>query len=271
MTRLRFLTTLATLLALTACDPVGQSAELVFVDGRAVAQAGDSVYAFTALDLQGIKLYNRFTSETASLGEEDLASPWQIQWINDKWYVSDVENGQPIIAVFTHDGELESRINLDGIASSPHQFAVLPDGRIVVEASDDRLVAYDGDSVTTFAIVETGPITGLVTAARGGVIHVVPDGVITLYNGLGNIRWRLEWPWDSTIFGVDLAVDGQGRTHILTGQGTEGNFIVFGFSPETGEVIRWSEEGLLATFLVGRLGEYFPDNASNWAGGDHNH
>lgn len=262
----RLLTIVLAALAVAACEPGGPDAELVFVDGRAVAPAFDSVYAYTALGVPGVLLHYRHTGATTSWGSEELSSPWHIQWMNDRWYVSDVDDGQPLVVVFTPDGVEERRISLSGIASAPHQFAVLPDGRIVVEATDDRLVALDGDSVVTFALVETEARTGLVTAARGGVLHAVPDGFVTLYNGLGNIRWRLEWPWDETIFAIDLAVDVRGRTHVLAGQQEQRSFIVFGFAPETGEVIRWSEEGSLATFLVGRLGEYYPDSASNWVG-----
>lgn len=253
--------------ALSACETRLERSELIFVDGRAVAPAIDSIFAFTALGQPGVLLHFRHTGILDTLGADELSSPIQTQWINGFWYVSDVVDGRPWIVVFDSDGSVIDRVDLGGIASAPHQFAVLPDGRIVVETTDGRLAALDSDSVVTFALTETGTRTGLVAAARGGVLHAVTDRSVTLYNGRGNIRWRIEWPWDDSIYAVDLAVDADGRTHLLAGQETERSFIVFGFSPTTGEVVRWSREGPSATFVVGRMGEIYPDSASNWVGG----
>lgn len=253
---------------LAACQPRVTTQELIFIDGRAVEPVLDSVFAFTARGFPGMLLYHRRTGALDTIGAENLVSPVHAQWMNGFWYVSDVIDGRPSIVAFDPGGAVIRRIDLGGIASAPHQFAVLPDGRVVVEATDARLVAVNGDSVTTFALTEAGSRTGLVVAARGGVLHAVAGKLVTLYNGLGNIRWRIEWPWDDTIYGIDLAVDSQGRTQMLAGQETEQSFIVFGFSPTTGEVIRWSREGPSATFLVGRMGEVYPDHASNWVGGN---
>lgn len=251
----------------TACETHRENAELIFVDGRAVAPALDSIYAFTALGQPGVLLYYRDTGVLDTLGAEELSSPIHTQWMGGSWYVSDVVAGKPSVVVFNSDGAVSHRVELDGIASAPHQFAVLPDRRIVVESADGRLVAVRGGSVTTFALTETGARTGLLVAAQGGVLHAIAGRSITLYNGQGNIRWRIDWPWDDTIYAVDLAVDARGRTHLLAGQEAERSFIVFGFAPTTGEVIRWSREGPFGTFVVGRMGEIFPDSASNWVGG----
>ena len=266
MTIHRALFSALALTTVAACQSGAPNAELIFVDGRAVAPALDSVFAITASGTPGVLLHYRRTGVLDTIGAEELSSPIHTQWLDGFWYVSDVIDGRPSIVVFDPNGAATRQIDLGGIASAPHQFAVLPDGRIVVESNDGRLVAIDGDSMTTFALTEAGTRTGLVVAARGGVLHAVAGKLVTLYNGQGNIRWRLEWPWDDTIYGIDLAVDVDGRTHLLAGQETERSFIVFGFSPSTGEVIRWSMEGPSATFVVGRMGEIYADSASNWVG-----
>ncbi len=253
---------------LVGCNSQGHTTELIFVDGRAVAPALDSVYAFTAQGQPGVLLHYRNTGVLDTLGADVLSSPIQSQWVDGLWYVSDVFEGRPSIVVFDANGEMTERVDLEGIASAPHQFAVLPDRSIVVETNEGRLVTLDGDSVVTFALTETGTRTGLVVAARGGVLHAVTDRSVTLYNGQGNIRWRIEWPWDDTIYAIDVAVDADGRTHLLAGQQTEQSFIVFGFSPTTGEVVRWSREGPSSTFYVGRMGEIYPDSAAHWVRGN---
>ena len=253
-------------LALAACEPQESELELIFVDGRAVAPALDSVFAITALGVRGVLLHNRHGATLDTLGAEELASPAHTQWMDGRWYVSDVRDGAPAIVVFGPDGSVEQSIDLRGIATAPHQFAVLEGGHIVVEGPDNRLVQLDGDSATTFALFEGSSRTGLLVGALGGVLHAVPGKTIALYNGLGNIRWRLEWPWADNLYAADLAVDAQGRAYILAGVQQENVFIVFGFSPVTGEVIRWSEEGPLATFVVRRLGEIRADSAEKWVG-----
>ena len=171
--------------AFTACETRLENSELIFVDGRAVAPALDSIYAFTALGQPGVLLHYRHTGVLDTIGAEELSSPVHTQRIDGTWYVSDVVDGKPSVVIFNSEGAVIRRVDLDGIASAPHQFAVLPDGRIVVESVDGRLVAVDGDSVTTFALAETAARTGLVVAARGGVLHAIADRTVTLYNGQG--------------------------------------------------------------------------------------
>jgi hypothetical protein len=139
-----------------------------------------------------------------------------------------------------------------------HQFAVLPDSAIVVMSRDGRLVALRGDSVTTFAAVEIGTRPSLVVAAGGGLVHAVPETHVTSYNGFGNIRWRIDWPWDTTAYLIDLAWDRRGRIHALAGVETDETFIAYTFDPAVGEIIRWSVYATEGSFLVDRLGEIVP-------------
>ena len=259
--------TLVLAASLTACNIPGLARDLIFLDGRAVAAAGDSVLAMSVPAVRGLLLRNRRTGKIDTLGAGQLTSPVHFQWARERWYVSDIRDGRPLIVVLSSSGVVERRIELDTIASAPHQFAVLEDGRIVVEAPDSRLIALSEDGAATlFALVQTSPRTGLLIAARGGVLHAVPDRSITLYNSLGKIRWRLDWPWSESTFVADLGIDSQGRPHIIAGQQGRPGFVAFGLSPITGEVVRWSEDGPFATFVVDKLGEIKPDSASNWLG-----
>ncbi|MFQ5704043.1 MAG: hypothetical protein ACE5HT_08480 [Gemmatimonadales bacterium] len=259
-------TTIAAAAAVAACDMEDSGSDLIFIDGRAVAAQGDSVLAMSLPGVSGILIRNRHTGEIDTLGANELNSPVHFQWVNDKWYISDVRDGRPVIVVLSAHGDVEGRIELDTVASAPHQFAVLEDGRIIVESRDSRLVALSEDSSTTFALVQASSRTGLLVAAHGGVLYAIPDRSITLYNALGRIRWRLDWPWTKSTFAADLAVDSQGRPHVIAGQQGRPGFVVFGLSPITGEVVRWSEEGPFATFVVDRMGNIEPDSASNWLG-----
>ena len=66
---------------------------------------------------------------------------------------------------------------------------------------------------------------------------------------------------------TDIAVDGQGPIHVLVGEETQSgrsSFVTFQLSPTTGEVIRWSEPGASATYVVERMGEIRPDSAARW-------
>jgi hypothetical protein len=237
------------------------------VNGRAVAAAGDSVYAFTAPGAPGIFVVPRDGGDAEIIGADALQSPVQVQELAGHWYVSDVENGQPFLVILSSSGAVVRRLALDTIASAPHQFAALPDGRVVVEAPDGRLVALSDTGVATFALTSGQPAqTGLVVAGHGGALHAVPDRDITLYNENGNIRWRLEWPWDASAFVTDVAVDAQGRFHVIAGQEGRDTFVVFMLSPTTGEILRWSEPGPYATFVVTRLGKIQPDSAGRWVG-----
>ncbi len=207
---------------------------------------------------------DRRTGAVYTRARNVLHSPHHIQENAGKWYVSDVETGRSSIVVFSTQWEVERRIPTDTIASAPHQFAVLTDGRIVVEAPGGRLAAISDDSVTTFALVEQSTRTGFVVAAQGGVLHVVPGRAMTLYNQNGNIRWRYRWRFSEAAYLTDLAADAQGRMHLLLGEEGTGQFFAFTLSNITGEVIRWSTPGPSATFVVERMGEIKPDSAARW-------
>lgn len=202
--------------------------------------------------------------EVRELGAGILHSPWHIQWSNGEWYVSDIEDGKPSVVVLSQTGELRRRIALERYTITPHQFAVLPDGRIVVEAPDARLLAVAGDSSSVFTVTERAAKTGLLVAASGGVLHAVPDRYITLYNQFGHIRWRLEWPWARTAYVTEIAIDPQSRIHVLAGVPNDGTFIVYSLSNLTGEVVIWSLPSRKPTFIVDRLGQIKPTEAEKW-------
>lgn len=189
-----------------------------------------------------------------TLGLGILNNPDHVQIMGDAWYVSDVTGGHPEIVVLGRDGTLRRRVPLAGIASHPHQFAVLPDGAIVVEGSAGRLLAVRGDSVSTFAVVEVGRRPSLVVGVGGGVLHAIPDQTITLYNAFGNIRWRVEWPWAETAFVSDIGEDSHGRIQIIAGVAADNTFIAYSMTPGTGEVVRWSEPQRQGSFVANRLG-----------------
>jgi len=250
---------------LAACEAADLDVEPVFVSGKAVAPSGDSLLAMVPPDSPGVMVYDRRSGTRETLGEDVLNSPAHLQWVDDRLYVSDVVDGRPKIVVLSVTGEVERQIDLGPLAAAAHQFAVLPSGEIVIETTDDRLVAIGKDSTRTFALTDASQRTGFLVAARGGALHAVPDRSITLYNGLGKIRWRTDWPWQESAFVADLAVDSHGRPMVLAGnEGTEG-FVVFGLDPITGEVSRWTE-GPTSTFSVRRYGEILPDSVSHWLG-----
>lgn len=251
----------------TSCGGVDRSRDLIFVDGRAVAAAGDSLLAMTRMGTTGIIVRDRRTGAVFTRAADVLQTPHHVQAAGGKWYVSDIEEGRAIILVFSDRWELDSRIDVHSVASAPHQFVVLPDGRLIVEAGDGRLVTITPDSVATFAVVDQSNRTGLLVAALGGVVHAVPNETLTLYNALGHIRWRQPWPWHEAAFVTDLAVDTRGRVHVLGGEEDTDVFVAFSLSPITGEVVRWSVPGRSATFVVDRLGEILPDSATRWIGG----
>ena len=241
----------------TACDPP-PSSDLIFVNGRAVAAAGDSLLAYTMAGEGGLVVMQRGGASRDTLGRDILSSPFHVQEHAGHWFVSDVADGRAGIVELTAAGELVRRRHVDTLVAAPHQFALLPDGRIVLESPTGILIALAEDSVATFAIVTQGTRTGLLVAVRGGVLHAAPGQWVTFYNANGNIRWRLTWPWGDQAFVGDLGVDAQGRPHVIAGeQGTSG-FVVFSLSPITGEVVRWSEPGPYATFAIDRLGDIEP-------------
>ena len=234
------------------------------MDGRAVAAAGDSLLALTRQGHPGVLLRDRTGGTVTQYAEQALVSPHQIQEVAGRWYVSDVTGNEWWIIVFDVGWNVERRIRIDTIATSPHQFAVLPDGRVVIEAPEGMLLAVAGDSVGTFALTDVSSRTGLLLGALGGVLHAVPDREITLYNGAGNIRWRLQWPWEPGAFVTDLALDAQGRIHVLAGQEGSNLFYAYSLDRNTGQVIRWSVPGSSATFVVSRLGAVEPDIVERW-------
>jgi hypothetical protein len=247
-----------------ACEPLGDD-ELIFLEGRAAAPAGDSLVAVTSSHARGILVHDRVTGAVDTLGTDVLYSPAHVQWHDGRWYVSDARDGLAWIVVLAADGRLERQISVDSITAVLHQFAVLPSGRIVLETRDDQLVAVGDGEHTTFALAESSQRTGLLAAAQGGVLHLVPQRAVTLYNELGKIRWRVDWGWDDTVFVIDISVDSHGRPNVLAGREGHDEFMVFGFSPFTGEVVRW-QEGPSATFSVERFGEIAPRTDSTRAG-----
>ncbi len=251
-------------LLLAGCGAPPSSQDLIFVDGRAVASAGDSVLAITQQGEPAILLWDRRTGASFTRGEHVLSSPYQVQEVDGRWYISDVVNDEEWIVVFDTQWNVLDQIRIDTVAVAPHQFAVLPDGRIVLEVADSRLVALDRGELTTFALFEPANRTGFLVAASGGVLHAVPDMYVTLYNEQGNIRWRHLWDWREDVYVSDLAVDARGRMHMLIGEANRNTFVCFSFAKATGEILRWSEPGPAATFSVDRLGEITPDSLGRW-------
>lgn len=199
-----------------------------------------------------------------SIGAGVLRNPTAVQAVTDTWYVGDVDSAGFAVEVFTAAGQPVRRVPLSAAAPVTSQFAPLPDGRIVVEGSGARLVAVSGDSVTTFALVLTGTRPSLLAAADGGVVHAVPDKTITFYNGFGHIRWRVDWPWVSTAFVSGIAVDAEGRVHLISGVGDTGTFIVYTLAKASGEIVRWSVAESTATFVVNQLGAVSRGDTLRW-------
>ncbi len=255
---------LAAVTIVTACGTSRPSGSPIFVDGRAVAAAGDTVLALTRQGSSDIVLRERSTGAVFTRGDQALHSPHHIQEHNGQWYVSDVTADGSWIVTFSSQWDVVRRLRVDTIATAPHQFAILPDGRIVLEAPGGRLVTLSQDSLTTFAVVEQSARTGFLVAALGGVLHAIPDQAITLYNANGNIRWRLPWQWEGTAYMTDLAVDALGRIHVLAGEAGLSQFYAYTLDRITGEVLRWSVPGTSATFVVSRMGEIEPDSAARW-------
>jgi hypothetical protein len=255
-----------TVLLLAGCGAASSSRDLIFVDGRALASAGDSVLAITRQGHPSILLRDRTTGAVFTRGEHALRSPFQVQELNGRWYVSDVSENEEWIIVFDAQWEVLNRLRIDTLSLAPHQFAVLPDGRIVLEVGDGRLGYLEDGTLTTFAEYESASRTGFLVAASGGVLHAVPDVAVTLYNAQGNVRWRHPWDWREDVYVSDLAVDARGRMHMLVGESNGNTFVCFSFAHATGEVLRWSEPGPAATFSIDRMGEILPDSIGRWIG-----
>jgi hypothetical protein len=242
-----------------ACGPSGPPRQPIYIEGRPVLALGDTAIAYTKVGVRGVLIVNRKTGSTDTLGAGTLHGPFNVEFDGTRWYVSDIEEGRPSIAIFGSDGSLEQRIDVSQLSATPHQFALLPDGRIVLEVPGGELVALAGDSVSTFARFRPGPKPGLLKGARGGVLHALPDRHVTLYNQFGNIRWRIEWPWRETAYISAISVDSNGRIHLIAGVPSEGTFIVYTLAAENGEVVRWSIPGPYASFTVDHFGEIRPD------------
>jgi len=242
----------------TGCGAPTTTYEPVFLAGRAVAPVGDSLFAATSTRVAAVILYDRRGRPRDTLGLGLLSNPGRVQVRDGSTYVSDVAQGHPLIAEFGPDGALRRTIRLDGMASQAHQFAVLPDGGVVIESRDARLLVLRGDSAATFAPVEVGTRPSLLLGADGGVLHAIPDKMITLYNGFGHIRWRIDWPWQEAAFVADVALDRRGRIHFLVGDPATGTFTAPTLAPATGEVVRWSEPTSGNSFVVDRLGQVIP-------------
>ena len=243
-----------------ACEATVSSDTPVFIEGRAVAPAGDSVFGVTASG--GPLLLLRASGPADSLGADVLHDPVTAQFAGGQWWVSDFVNGQAEVVRFGPAGP--TRVPLGADAAQPHQFAVLPDGGVVYEARDRRLAVRRGDSTALFAVVELGDRPSLTVGAGGGVLHAVPGRHLTLYNTFGNVRWRIEWPWVETAHIGALAIDGRARIHVLSGVADEGTFIVYTIEPGSGEVTRWSVPDSSATFVVNRLGEVTAAVGGRW-------
>ncbi len=242
-----------------ACAPSAPPRQPIYIEGRPVLALGDSAIAYTKVGVSGVLILDRSTGVIDTLGSATLRSPFNVEFDGHRWYVSDIEVGRPSIAIFRADGSPDGRIDLSQLAATPHQFALLPDGRIVLEVPGGELVALSGDSVSTFARFRPGPKPGLLKGARGGVLHALPDRHVTLYNQFGNVRWRIDWPWRETAYITAISVDSNGRIHLIAGVPSEATFIVYTLAAESGEVVRWSIPGPYASFTVDHFGEIRPD------------
>jgi hypothetical protein len=212
----------------------------------------------TARQAGAVVVYDRAGRVRDTLGVGILRNPGHVEIQGDAWYVSDLDDSHPAVVVLGRDGALRRRVSLTGIAIQPHQFAVLPDGGIVVEAAGGRLAVLRDDSVATFAVVDVASRPSLLRGAAGGVLHAIPDRTITLYNGFGNIRWRVEWPWAETAFVTGAGEDSRGRLHFLAGVAEDNTFIAYVMTAATGEIVWWSEPQSEASFVVGRRGDPSP-------------
>lgn len=247
-------------LLLTACD-LSAPEHPIFADGRATAPAGDTLIALTRAGLRGIEVRDRRTGVADTIGLGELVSPLHVDFQLGRWYVSDVDQGSPSVAVFTPEGRLERRYQLSRYQAVPHQFGVLPDGRLIIEVPG-RLLALKEDSVSTFVEFRPGTVTGFLISARGGAVHVLPDRHISLYNEFGSVRWRVDWPWDESLVVADLEVDSNGRIHLLTSVPSQGIFRVYTPTTSTGEIVLWSNASIYPSFTINKFGDLRPDSGA---------
>jgi hypothetical protein len=250
-----------------SCGKSNTTLQPIFIQGRAVEISGDTVVAMTRSGFSGILLRNNRTEIIDTLAYQSVSSPVHLQLLENGWLVSESREGAWWISGLNLEGDRVDSIGFENERPTPHQFAGLPDGRIVLEVPGGVLLSILEGVVDTFVVTdENAGRSGILVALAGGVMHAVPDQHITLYNEFGNPRWRLEWPWRETAVFTDIAVDANGRPHMMAGIARDEHFVVYSLDVVTGEVIRWSEPGPDATFVVERLGLITPDDPVNWAG-----
>lgn len=250
-----------------SCGKSNRSLQPIFIEGRAVETSGDTLIAMTRSGFPGIILRNNRTQKIDTLAFEVVSSPVHLQSHDGGWLVSDSREGSWWIWALDEVGNIVDSIGFSAPMPTANQFARLPEGGIVVESPGGILLKFSGEVADTFAVTEENPgKTGILIALAGGVFHAVPDKHITLYNAFGNPRWRVVWPWMETAAFTDVAVDAHGRPHLIAGIARDQHFIVYSLDVVTGEVIRWSEPGPDATFVVERLGLIKPDDPVAWAG-----
>lgn len=255
---------LVALAALAGCKAPSAFKAPIFIAGRPVATMGDSLFAVPATNAPVVLLLDRAGHVTDTLRAEALTQPVQIQALADTWFVSDGGGTAPTLFVFSADGRLLRQTSLAAANPASAHFAVLPDGRIVVEGRGGQLVALFGDADTIFVPVQVGPRPSLLVGADGGVFYAAPGKSVALYNGFGHIRWRVDWPWADSAYVGGVAVDAKGRIHLISGVGSQGTFIVYTLATASGEIVRWSAPDSVPTFVVDRLGALTRGDTTHW-------
>ncbi len=88
---------------LWACSGRSKSLGLIYLNGRAVEAVGDSLLLMTTEGVGGIIVYGLLTNTVDTFGRDVLNAPFHILALNGLWYVSDVVDGHPHVAVLTPD------------------------------------------------------------------------------------------------------------------------------------------------------------------------
>jgi len=255
---------LVALATLAACKAPSTFKAPIFIAGRSVATMGDSLFAVPAANAPVVLVLDRDGHVADTLGAGTLSQPVQVQALADTWFVSDGGGTTPTLFAFTADGHLLRKTSLATADPASAQFAVLPDGRVVVERAGGQLVALAGDSNTIFVPVQVGPRPSLLVGADGGVFYAAPGKSVALYNGFGHIRWRVDWPWADSAYVGGVAVDSKGRIHLISGVGNQRTFIVYTLATASGEIVRWSAADSVPTFVVDRLGALTRGDTTHW-------
>lgn len=250
--------------AVAACQAPSALKAPVFIAGRAVATMRDSLFAVPAAGAPVVLVLDHDGHVVDTLAAPALTRPVQVQALADSWFVSDGGGKAPTLFVFTADGHLVRQASLAAAHPVSAHFAILPDDRIVVEGTGGQLVALSGDSAKIFVPVEVGPRPSLLAGADGGVFYAAPGKTVTLYNGFGHIRWRVNWPWADSAYVGAVAVDARGRIHLISGVGSQGTFIVYTLATPSGEIVRWSAADSVPTFVVDRLGALTGGDTTRW-------